>query len=100
VGDRGWAGELLSWSWRGVQLEAEVSRARYFIRAGRHEVVAWCEVREACGRCRSFRSVGEARAACERDAGRRGPTKNAKTSQSVAQTARQRAAMVRFKRCV
>jgi hypothetical protein len=68
----------------------------------------------------SFGSVGEARAACEKDAvarcrrereerpavdvriapNRRGPTKNAKTSQSVAQTARQRAAMVRFKRRV
>jgi hypothetical protein len=73
--DRGWAGRLLEWTWRGVQLEAEISRVKYFVRGERHEVVAWAEVREGCGRCRvkvgNFRSVAEARGACERDAVRR-----------------------------
>jgi hypothetical protein len=75
MGDRGWARVLLKWTWRGVHLEAEVSRARYFIRGDRHEAVAWAEVREPGGRYRvevgSFRSVGDARAVCERDAERR-----------------------------
>jgi hypothetical protein len=61
VGDRGWAGRLLVWCWRGVHLEAEIARVRYFIRGCRHEVVAWCEVRDVCGRVRvdvgTFRSV-------------------------------------------
>jgi hypothetical protein len=74
-GANGWAGTLLQWHWTGALLTAEVSVARYFIRGERHEIVAWAEIRDVCGRCRveigSFRSVGEARAACERDAERR-----------------------------
>jgi hypothetical protein len=70
--DRGWAGVLLSWRWAGSLLTAEISAARYFVRSERHEVVAWCEVREPGGRYRievgTFGSVGDARAACEADA--------------------------------
>jgi hypothetical protein len=68
---RGWAGRLLNWSWRGVQLEAEVARVKYFVRADRCEALAWAEVRDVDGRHRaevgSYRTVVEARAACERD---------------------------------
>jgi hypothetical protein len=75
MGDRGWAGELLSWRWRGRHLEAEISRVRYFIRGEAHEIAAWGEVRDPSGRYRveigSFPSVGAARAACERDAAAR-----------------------------
>ena len=71
----GWAGTLLSWRWEGSVWRAEVSRARYFVRADRHEVVSWAEVRELGGRHRvgigSFPTVALARAACERDAERR-----------------------------
>jgi hypothetical protein len=55
-----------------VQLEAGIARAKYFIRGERHEVIAWTKLRDLDGRRRveigSFRSVGEARAACEREA--------------------------------
>jgi hypothetical protein len=75
MGGNGWAGRLLSWSVAGPLLTAEVSRARYFIRAERHEVLAHAEVRDLGGRYRidigSFPSVCAARAACERDAERR-----------------------------
>ena len=75
MGERGWARRLLTWNWRGVQLEAELARARYFVRAAPGEVLAWCEVRDLSGRRRievgAFRSVGEARGACELDAERR-----------------------------
>ena len=74
-GERGWAQALLSWGWRGMVLEAEVSVCRYFVRPAVGEVIAWGEVREAGGRVRvevgSFGTVGAARAACERDAARR-----------------------------
>ena len=75
MGDRAWAGALLMWKWRGLQLQAEVSRCRYFVRAHGREVLAWCEVRDVSGgrRCEigSFASVALARAVCERDAQRR-----------------------------
>jgi hypothetical protein len=75
MGARGWAGVLLSWRWDGVLLTAEVARVRYFVRGERHEVIAWAEARDLGGRRRveigSFRSVGDARGACERDAERR-----------------------------
>ena len=62
----------MTWSWRGVQLEAGITRAKYFIRGEQHEVIVWAELRDLDGRRRveigSFRSVGEARAACEREA--------------------------------
>jgi hypothetical protein len=49
-----------------------VSRARYVIRCERHEALAHAELRDVGGARRvevgSFRSVGEARAACERHA--------------------------------
>ena len=71
----GWPQNLLTWTWRGVQLEAAISRARYFVRSERREVLAWAEVRETDGRHRvdigSFPSVSAAQAACERDAERR-----------------------------
>jgi hypothetical protein len=55
-----------------VQLEASIARCTYFIRGDPHEIVAWAEVRDVGGRRRveigSFRSVVEARGACERDA--------------------------------
>jgi hypothetical protein len=69
---KSWAQRLLVWGWVGPLLTAEVSRARYFIRADRHEVLAWAELRDLDGRRRveigSFPSVALARAACERDA--------------------------------
>jgi hypothetical protein len=73
MGAGGWAGRLLEWRACGPQLlEAEISVARYFVRGDRHEVIAWAEVRDPCGRYRidigSFSSVGAAQAACERDA--------------------------------
>jgi hypothetical protein len=72
MGERGWARVLLSWRWAGSLLTAEISAARYFIRCDRHEAVAWAELCDVDGRRRaevgSFRSVAEARAACERDA--------------------------------
>jgi hypothetical protein len=75
VGDRGWARQLLTWSWAGPVLTATISAARYFIRVERHEVLAWAELRDLAGRYRvevgSFPSVALARAACERDAERR-----------------------------
>jgi hypothetical protein len=65
---------MLTWTWRGVLLTAEVSRAKYFVRADRHETTAWAELRDVGGRRRidigSFASVGAARAACEADAAR------------------------------
>jgi hypothetical protein len=72
VGDRGWAGVLLSWRWAGPVLTAEISAVRYFIRCGRHEALAWGELRDVGGRRRvevgSFPSVSVARAAFELDA--------------------------------
>jgi hypothetical protein len=50
-----WAGglrNLLTWAWRGVQLEAAISRARYVIQSERHEVLTWAEVRDLGGRRR------------------------------------------------
>jgi hypothetical protein len=68
----GWAGTLLSWRWEGSVWRAEVSRARYFVRADRHKVFAWAEVRDVGGRCRveigTFATVAAAQVACERDA--------------------------------
>jgi hypothetical protein len=73
--DRGWAQRLLEWRWEGLRQTAETSRARYVIRGERHEVLAWCEVRDVGGRRRveigSFPSVALARAACETDAAAR-----------------------------
>jgi hypothetical protein len=70
--DADWSGRLLSWEWRGNQLEAGISRAWYFIRAHGREVLAWCELRELGGRRRvevgSYPSVQAAREACERHA--------------------------------
>ena len=72
MGDSGWAGRLLSWGWRGVLLEAEISRVKYYIRGERREVLAHAEVREPGGRYRveigSYPTVSAARVACERDA--------------------------------
>ena len=72
MGDRGWARQLLTWSWRGALLVSEISTARYFVRCERCETTAWAELRDPSGRRRieigSFRSVTLARAACERDA--------------------------------
>jgi hypothetical protein len=70
MGD-GWAQELLAWrAGVGRVVSAEISAGRYFIRADRHEAIAHAEVRDVGGRRRveigSFRTVGEARAACER----------------------------------
>jgi hypothetical protein len=81
MGERGWAQRLLSWSWAGARVEsAEVSRAKYFVRAEPHEITAHAEVRDPGGRYRvdlgSFATVALARAACEADAQRwcrRGP---------------------------
>jgi hypothetical protein len=68
----GFARELLAWEWRPPLLTAEVSRARYFLRAEQCEVLAWCELRElgAARRCDigSFGDVAAAKAACERHA--------------------------------
>jgi hypothetical protein len=73
--DRGWAGRLLEWRWRGVWLEAEISRCRYHVRAVSGEVLAHAEVRDVDGRRRieigSFPNVSAAREACEADAQRR-----------------------------
>jgi|SRR5262245_29555863 len=67
-----WAGELLQWVWRGRLLEGSIARAKYVIAVQPHEVLAHVELRDVGGRRRaeigSFASVGEARAACERDA--------------------------------
>ena len=73
MGDRGWAGRLLAWrAGPGRLLEAEVSRARYFVRAEPHEVLVWAEVRDLDGRRRvdlgSFGAVAAAQAAAEKDA--------------------------------
>jgi hypothetical protein len=70
------AQQLLVWTWRGVQLEASISRCAYYVRAsGRYEVLAWAEVCDVGGRYRieigSFPSVAAARAVCEADAQRR-----------------------------
>ena len=71
----GWAQRLLAWEWRGVQLVAEISRAKYYVRLPGREILAHAEVRAPGGRYRvdvgSFASMGLARAACERDAERR-----------------------------
>jgi hypothetical protein len=71
----GWAQNLLTWAWRGVQLEAEISAARYVIRGHGREILAHAELRDLGGRRRadigSFSSVSAARAACEADAERR-----------------------------
>jgi hypothetical protein len=60
------AQQLLGWEWRGLQLQAEISAARYFVRGDRHEIITWCEVRDVGGgrRCDigSFPSVTLARA--------------------------------------
>ena len=70
-----WAQDLLCWRWAGLQVEAEISRCRYFVRGERHEVLAWAELRDISGVRRveigSFASVALARAACEADAERR-----------------------------
>jgi hypothetical protein len=72
MSERGWAGQLLEWGWRGAQLEAEISRCSYFVRPGAHEVIAWGMVRDLAGRYRieigSFKSVVEAQRACDGDA--------------------------------
>ena len=44
-----WASALLVWEWRGVQLQAEISRCRYFCRAHGREVLAWCELADISG---------------------------------------------------
>jgi hypothetical protein len=66
---------LLVWRGEGQLLTAEVARVKYFAVSAPHEVIAHADVRELGGRRRveigSFGSVGEARAACERDAERR-----------------------------
>jgi hypothetical protein len=81
VRERGWAGALLVWEWRGLQLVAEISRCRYFCRVRGREVLAWCELRDISGgrRCEigSFRDVAAAKAACEADAQRRVQRENA-----------------------
>jgi hypothetical protein len=75
MSDRGWARQLLEWGWVGPLLTAEVSRAKYFVRADRHETTAWAELRGLDGRRRievgSFANVAAAKAACEADAERR-----------------------------
>jgi hypothetical protein len=43
------AQQLLSWEWRGVQLEAAIPRCAYFCRAHGREVIAWCELRDISG---------------------------------------------------
>ena len=48
----GWAANLLDWAWSGAVLTAEASRARYVLRAERHEVIAWGELRDVGGRRR------------------------------------------------
>jgi hypothetical protein len=72
---RGWAATLLAWREAPLWLEAEVAACRYFIAPGRHEVLAWGEVRDWGGRYRvelgSFADVAEAQQACEQDAQRR-----------------------------
>jgi hypothetical protein len=68
----GFARELLAWEWRPPLLIAEMSRARYFLRAERCEVLAHVELRElgAARRCEigSFGDLAAAKAACEADA--------------------------------
>lgn len=63
---------LLEWRSAGGSLTAEVSCVEYFVAAARHEVLAWCEVRDLGGKYRieigSFGDVVAAQAACERDA--------------------------------
>jgi hypothetical protein len=63
------AQQLLSWEWRGVQLEAAIPRCTYFCRTHGREVIAWCELRDISGGRRveigSFPSVAAAKAACE-----------------------------------
>src|SRR5215510_13699819 len=49
---RGWATTLLAWREAPLWLEAEVAACRYFIAPGRHEVLAWGEVRDWGGRYR------------------------------------------------
>ena len=76
MGERGWAQRLLEWRWVGARVEcAEVSRAKYFVRAEPHEITAHAEVRDPGGRYRvelgSHRTVALARAACEKDAAAR-----------------------------
>ena len=75
MGDRGWAAQLLSWRWRGMRLEGEMARCRYFVRPVSGEVIAWGELRDVSGgrplEVGSFANVGAARAACEADAQRR-----------------------------
>jgi hypothetical protein len=76
MGERGWAGQLLEWRLAGSTLTAEVSRARYFVRAGPNEVLAHAEVRDHPGgqyrlELGSFGSVSAAQVACEEDAVRR-----------------------------
>jgi hypothetical protein len=66
------AQQLLSWEWRGVQLEAAIARCRYFVRGHGREVLAWCELRDVSGGRRievgSFRDVAAAKAVCEHHA--------------------------------
>jgi hypothetical protein len=68
VRDR-WAQQLLTWTWHGNELRAEISRCRYFVRGERHEVLAWAEVRDVSGGRRvdigSFPTVSAAKAACD-----------------------------------
>ena len=75
MADRGWAADLLSWRQAGGSLTAEVSRARYFVRAEAHEITAHAEVRDLGGRYRieigTYPTVALARAACEKDAAAR-----------------------------
>jgi hypothetical protein len=72
VREHDWAGDLLEWRGAGGSLTAEVSCGVYFVAAGRHEVLAWCEVRDWGGKYRvevgTFGDVAAAQAACERDA--------------------------------
>ena len=50
MGERGWAQRLLSWSWAGARVEsAEVSRAKYFVRA-RARRSAWVSSRRGARR--------------------------------------------------
>jgi hypothetical protein len=76
MGECGWAQRLLEWRWVGARVEcAEVSRAKYFVRAEPHEITAHAEVRDPGGRYRvelgSHRTVALTRAACEKDAAAR-----------------------------
>ncbi len=91
---RGWAaGELLAWRWALPWLTAECSRAVYFIKAERREVLAHAELRDLDGRRRveigSFATVETAKAGCERHAQalyRREGTERGPVSVAIAST--------------